>query len=189
VPPADRVKISSTNLGLETTMFLKSLCISFGTQSRRSKAQILMNSFWPTRSAESMLKSFRKILDIYLRVKGEEFTELQNVDDILTFPVDHGYHKYTNIKKTADDSLETVDVSEESEPEPEPEPIKRKISSRRVVKKKVTFFAADNIIFDDLDAALELGKSISLTKAKEAEAARKVHATHARIVTESVPES
>ncbi|GJY26827.1 hypothetical protein Tco_0401553, partial [Tanacetum coccineum] len=35
--------------------------------------------------------------------------------------------------------------------------------------------------------ALELGKSISLTEAEEAEASRKVHATHERIVTESVP--
>ncbi|GKF08986.1 hypothetical protein Tco_0043210 [Tanacetum coccineum] len=49
--------------------------------------------------------------------------------------------------------------------------------------------ADDNIIFDDLNAALELAKSISQTEAEEAKAARKVHATHARIVTESVPES
>ncbi|GKC69553.1 hypothetical protein Tco_1115436 [Tanacetum coccineum] len=35
---------------------------------------------------------------------------------------------------------------------------------------------------------MELGKSISLTEAAEEEAARQVHATHARIVTESVPE-
>ncbi|GKC47240.1 hypothetical protein Tco_1064962, partial [Tanacetum coccineum] len=42
-----------------------------------------------------------------------------------------------------------------------------------------------NIITDDPDVALELGKSISLTEAKKAEAARKVHATHARIVAES----
>ncbi|GJQ91923.1 retrovirus-related pol polyprotein from transposon TNT 1-94 [Tanacetum coccineum] len=42
---------------------------------------------------------------------------------------------------------------------------------------------------DDPDAALELAKSISQTKDKEAEAARKVHATHARIMTESIPES
>ncbi|GKC88175.1 hypothetical protein Tco_1148824, partial [Tanacetum coccineum] len=34
-----------------------------------------------------------------------------------------------------------------------------------------------------------LAMSISQTKAKEVEAARKVHATHARIVTESIPES
>ncbi|GJX14827.1 hypothetical protein Tco_0206585 [Tanacetum coccineum] len=37
-------------------------------------------------------------------------------------------------------------------------------------------------ISDDPDAALELAKSISQTEAEEAEAARKVHDTHARIV-------
>nr|GEV60279.1 retrovirus-related Pol polyprotein from transposon TNT 1-94 [Tanacetum cinerariifolium] len=44
---------------------------------------------------------FRKILDICPRVKGEEFTELQNNDDTLTFLIDLGYkgplHKYTNM--------------------------------------------------------------------------------------------
>ncbi|GJX46800.1 hypothetical protein Tco_0271990 [Tanacetum coccineum] len=86
-------------------------------------------------------------------------------------------------KKTVEESLETVDVSEESEPEPEP--AKKKTASRRVVKKKVTLFADDNIIFDDPDAALELAKSISKIEAEEVEAARKVHATHARIMIES----
>ncbi|GJV65199.1 hypothetical protein Tco_1476027 [Tanacetum coccineum] len=66
---------------------------------------------------------------------------------------------------------------------------KKKTTSRRVVKKKVTLSADDNIISDDLDAALELAKPISQTEAEEAEAARKVHATHARIMTESVSES
>ncbi|GJY83486.1 hypothetical protein Tco_0496862, partial [Tanacetum coccineum] len=89
-------------------------------------------------------------------------------------------------KKTVGESQETIDVSEESEPEPEP--AKKKTSSIRV-KKKVALSADDNIISDDLDAALELSKSISQTEAEEAKAARKVHATHARIVTESVPES
>ncbi|GJS45606.1 hypothetical protein Tco_0595727 [Tanacetum coccineum] len=90
-------------------------------------------------------------------------------------------------KKTVDESQETVNVSEESELESEP--AKKKTSSKRRVKKKVTLSADDNIIFDDLDAALELAKSISQTEAEEAEAARKVHATHARIVTEVFPES
>ncbi|GKA37027.1 hypothetical protein Tco_0723592 [Tanacetum coccineum] len=89
-------------------------------------------------------------------------------------------------KKHADDSQETVDVSKESEPEPES--VKRKTSGKRRVKKKVTLSFDDNIIFDDPDTALELGKSISKTKAEEVEAARQVHATHARIMTESVPE-
>ncbi|GJV34335.1 hypothetical protein Tco_1394735 [Tanacetum coccineum] len=70
-----------------------------------------------------------------------------------------------------------VDVSEESYFEP----ARKKTASKRVVRKKVTKTAAENII-PDLDVTLELGKSISLTKA-----ARQVHATHARIVTESVP--
>ncbi|GKD15025.1 hypothetical protein Tco_1199432 [Tanacetum coccineum] len=77
-------------------------------------------------------------------------------------------------------TLETVDFSEESEPEPEP--VKRKTASKRRVKKKVT------LSVDDPDTALELGKSINKTKAEEAQAARQVHAIHARILTESVPE-
>ncbi|GJR20911.1 hypothetical protein Tco_0969438 [Tanacetum coccineum] len=78
-------------------------------------------------------------------------------------------------------------VSKESEHEPEH--VRKKTSSKRRVKKKVTLSTDDNIISDDPDAALELAKSISKTEAEEAEAARKVHATHAMIVTEHVPES
>nr|GEU91716.1 hypothetical protein [Tanacetum cinerariifolium] len=66
---------------------------------------------------------------------------------------------------------------------------KKKTYNKRKVKKKVTLSAHDNIIFDDPNAALELAKSISQTEAEEAEAAKKVHATHTRIVTASVPES
>nr|GEU42204.1 retrovirus-related Pol polyprotein from transposon TNT 1-94 [Tanacetum cinerariifolium] len=62
-------------------------------------------------------------------------------------------------KKTADDSWEAVDV-----PELEPEPIKKKTSSNRRVKKKVTLFADGNIITDDPDTALELGKAYKRRK-------------------------
>ncbi|GJX64436.1 hypothetical protein Tco_0298779 [Tanacetum coccineum] len=55
-----------------------------------------------------------------------------------------------------------------------------------MVKKKETIYAADHII-PDLEFALELGKSISLTENVEEEAERQVHATHERIVTESEP--
>ncbi|GJW01844.1 hypothetical protein Tco_1557095 [Tanacetum coccineum] len=85
-------------------------------------------------------------------------------------------------KKTTYTHMEDV-VSKESKPEP----AKKRTASRRVVKKKVTISADDNII-PDPDVALELGKSISITEAEEEEAARQVHTTHARIVTESVPE-
>nr|GEW92969.1 hypothetical protein [Tanacetum cinerariifolium] len=69
--------------------------------------------------------------------------------------------------------------------------VKRKTSSKKRVKKKVTLSANDNIISDDPVTALDLGKSIIKTKAEEekaTEAARQVHATHASIVTESVLE-
>ncbi|GJT61501.1 hypothetical protein Tco_1005034 [Tanacetum coccineum] len=75
------------------------------------------------------------------------------------------------------------------ESKPEPKLTRKKTFSKRRVKKKVTLFADDNIIFDYHDDALELAKSISQTKAEEAKAARKVHATHARIVTKSVLKS
>nr|GEX81152.1 retrovirus-related Pol polyprotein from transposon TNT 1-94 [Tanacetum cinerariifolium] len=84
-------------------------------------------------------------------------------------------------KKTTDTHVADVDVPEESDPKPP----KRKTASRRVVKKKVIISANDNIIFNDPYVPLELGKSISKTEAEEAEAARQVHATHARIATES----
>ncbi|GKE63950.1 hypothetical protein Tco_1514317 [Tanacetum coccineum] len=86
-------------------------------------------------------------------------------------------------KKTTNTPVANVDVSEESDLEP----ARKRTASRRVVKKKVIIFTADNII-PDPDVALELGKSISLIEAAEEEAARQVHATHARIVTESEPE-
>nr|GEX08342.1 retrovirus-related Pol polyprotein from transposon TNT 1-94 [Tanacetum cinerariifolium] len=173
---------------------------------------------------------FRKIMDICLRVKGEEFTKVQDDDATFTFQVDLGYkgplHKYTNINTTSNDQLRKsridilwgmfykenvdylkmvledfalqidhrkerksrqsyqmflkystgqippkqsrgkglegkkttytpvadVDVSKESDSEP----ARKRTASRRVVKKKVTIFAAYNII-PDLDVALELG--------------------------------
>ncbi|GJY55362.1 hypothetical protein Tco_0454477 [Tanacetum coccineum] len=50
--------------------------------------------------------------------------------------------------------LKPVDASDESEPEPES--VKRKTSSKRRVKKKVTLSVNDNIISDDPDTALEI---------------------------------
>ncbi|GKC85477.1 hypothetical protein Tco_1141194 [Tanacetum coccineum] len=79
--------------------------------------EIFMQQFWyiikkvqGTDSYESLLANkkyrvdaevFRKILDICPRVEGEEFIELQNDDDTLTFLIDLSYkgllHKYTNM--------------------------------------------------------------------------------------------
>nr|GFA37088.1 hypothetical protein [Tanacetum cinerariifolium] len=83
-------------------------------------------------------------------------------------------------KNIADTLVADVEVSKESDSEP----ARKRTTSRRVVKKKVTISTADNIILNP-DVALELGKSISLTEAIEEEAARQVHATYSRIMTES----
>ncbi|GJY83966.1 hypothetical protein Tco_0497342 [Tanacetum coccineum] len=230
------LKISSTNVRLETTMQQKEetfqVIIDVIKNSTCFKAltifadvlEIFMQRFSYTikkvkdsYSYEFLLANkkcnvdadvFRKILDICPRVEGEELTKVQDDDATLTFLIDLGskcpLHKYTNMyvdhmqqpwrtltksrgkgsqgKKTVDTSVEDVDVSKESKPEP----IKKKAASRRVVKKKVIIFAADNIIPDPY-VALELGKFISVTEAAKEEAARQVYATHVRIVTKSVP--
>ncbi|GKA42632.1 hypothetical protein Tco_0735292 [Tanacetum coccineum] len=56
-----------------------------------------------------------------------------------------------------------------------------------MAKKKVSISADDNII-PEPDVALELAKSMSLAKAEEKEAARRVYANHEQLVTESDPE-
>ncbi|GJX35207.1 retrovirus-related pol polyprotein from transposon TNT 1-94 [Tanacetum coccineum] len=103
-PSTDRVKISSTNLRLETTVPQKeeifqvmidviknSTCLKAFTISA-NVPKIFMQQFWYT---------IKKILDICPRVEGEEFTELQIDDDTPTFLLNLGYkgplHKYTNM--------------------------------------------------------------------------------------------
>ncbi|GKC16246.1 hypothetical protein Tco_1013028 [Tanacetum coccineum] len=261
VSSTERVKISSTNIRLETTMSQKSLCSNSSTPSRRIILDICprvegvdftdfpdddtaltflidlgykgplnrhtnmfvdhMHQPWRTLAAiinkclsgktaskDKLRKSRIDILLKFVRI-GEDYQEygLPIPDVMLTDAIKHSesyqmFIKYlthqippkkrgkcSKGRKTVGDSQETVDVSKESEPEPEL--VKKKTASRRVVKKIVTLSADDNIISNDPDATLELAKSISQTEAKEAEAeaARKVHDTHARIVTESVPES
>nr|GEV04426.1 hypothetical protein [Tanacetum cinerariifolium] len=111
-------------------------------------------------------------------------TKIKQKEETFQIPPKKRRGKCSKGKKTAKESQGTVNVSKKSEPKPKQ--AKKKTSSKRRVKKKVTLSADDNIISDDPDAALELAKSISQT---EAEAERKVHATHARIVAEYVPKS
>ncbi|GJZ59091.1 hypothetical protein Tco_0614907 [Tanacetum coccineum] len=174
--------LHASRLSLFLQMSQKSLCSSSGIQSRRT------------------------ILNTCPRVEVVNFTDVPDDDTTLAFLIKLSYkgplYKHTNMfvdhmhqpwrtlaviinkclfgKTTSNDKLQT---------EPEPESVKRKTSSKRRVKKKVTLPADDNIISYDPNTALELGKSISQTKAEETEAARQANATHARIITEIVPES
>nr|GEV78139.1 retrovirus-related Pol polyprotein from transposon TNT 1-94 [Tanacetum cinerariifolium] len=162
----------------------------------RCSSSILVVRFSPRRAEAKVYKERRCLKNLYAAVLVFYQEDLrENVDypeliwEDLAYQIDHKKEKRSRgkgsqRKETADDSQETLDVSKESEPEPKT--IMRKTSSKRIVKKKVTLSADDSIISDDPDTALELGKSISQTKAEEA--ARQVHATHARIVMESVLE-
>nr|GEU52489.1 hypothetical protein [Tanacetum cinerariifolium] len=124
-----------------------------------------------TTSNEKLRKSIIDILRRYQDVKtchspdsskSSSITSSSNTESYQMFikysichiPLKRSKGKGSQRKKTADDSQETIDVSEEFKPEPKP--IKRKTTSRRVVMKKVTIFAADNII-PEPDVTLELG--------------------------------
>ncbi|GJV78756.1 hypothetical protein Tco_1514626 [Tanacetum coccineum] len=105
VPTVERVNISTTNVKLETIV-----------KQKEETFQVVIN-FWYTitkikdfESYEFLLADkkyvidaevFRTIHDICPRKEGEDFTEVQNDEDTLTFLIDLGYsgplHKYTNM--------------------------------------------------------------------------------------------
>nr|GEY47417.1 hypothetical protein [Tanacetum cinerariifolium] len=79
-------------------------------------------------------------------------------------PPKKGRGKGSQGKKTTDTPVEEVKVSEELEPEP----ARKKTSSKRMVKKKVIISVDENIISDDLDASLELAKTVTESAPKSA---------------------
>nr|GEU75218.1 hypothetical protein [Tanacetum cinerariifolium] len=163
----ERVKISSTNVRLEMTVPQKEetfqVVIDLVKNSSCFKAftifadilKIFMQQFWysikkvqGTDSYKFLLANkkcvvnddvFRTILDICPRI--DHIKEKRSRRENMPFP------RFTK---------ETVGVFEVSEPEREL--VKRKTSSKRRVKKKVTLSLGDNIISDDLDTALEIVK-------------------------------
>nr|GEV12210.1 retrovirus-related Pol polyprotein from transposon TNT 1-94 [Tanacetum cinerariifolium] len=179
IPSVERVKISSTDLRLGTTMPQKEetfqVVIDIIKNSTCFKAftifadvsEIFMQQFWyiikkvqGTDSYEFLLankkcrvnvKVFRKILDICPRVK--ESYQMFIKYSSSQIPLKKSKGNGSQGKNIADDSQETIDVSKESEP------VKRKTASKRVVKKKVTIFADDNIILD-LDASSKSSRSV-----------------------------
>ncbi|GJX94450.1 glycosyl transferase, family 14 protein, partial [Tanacetum coccineum] len=157
---------------------------------------------------------FRKILNICPRVQGEDFTKVLDDESTLTFLIDLGYkgllHKHPSMyedhmHQPCMDNYgcyyqqvsfwENVDYPEliwedfafQIDHRMEKQRRRDNMSSSRVIKKKVSISAKENIIPEPA-VVLELGKSMSLTEAAEEESARLVHATHERIVTESDPE-
>ncbi|GJT47296.1 hypothetical protein Tco_0956011 [Tanacetum coccineum] len=150
-------------LNMHTNMFVDHM-----HQPWRTLAAIINKClFGKTASNEKLKKSIIDILWGMFNRANVDYPAL--IWEDIAYQIDHRKEKRSRRKKTADIPVEEVEVSEESDPEP----AKRKTSRKRRVKKKVTLSTDDNIIFDDPDAALELAKSISQTKAEEAKAARK----------------
>ncbi|GJZ76258.1 hypothetical protein Tco_0640723 [Tanacetum coccineum] len=152
--------------------------------------EIYMQQFWHTVS---------KALNICPRVPGKKFSVPPSEEELLTFLIGLSYKgmfiKYSTglitLKKTRGKGLQgkkaavspkpaSVEVSDESDSEP----ARKRTSSKRVIKKKVSISAEDNIISEPY-VTLESGKSMTLTEATEEEATRQVHATHELIVTKS----
>ncbi|GJZ02023.1 hypothetical protein Tco_0519984 [Tanacetum coccineum] len=124
VPSAERVKISSTNIRLETNVPQKeetfqvviniiknSTCFKAFTISA-NVPEIFMQQFWytikkvqDTNSYEFLLANkkctinvevFRTLLDICLRVEGVDFMDVPDDDTTLTFLIDLGYKGQLN---------------------------------------------------------------------------------------------
>ncbi|GKC39086.1 hypothetical protein Tco_1051470 [Tanacetum coccineum] len=222
VPFTERVKISSTNVRLETTVPQKeetfqvvidlvknTSCFKAFTISA-DVSEIFMQQFWYSIKKVQGIDSykfllankkcmvnadvFRMILDICLKVEGVNFINVPDDDTTLTFLINLGYKgPLENVdypKLIWEDLAYQINHMKEKilKSGPKLESVKRKTSNKRRVKKKVTLSANNNIISDDPNTALDLGKSISKTEAEEAEATRQVHVTHGRIVTESIPD-
>ncbi|GKB70284.1 hypothetical protein Tco_0931696 [Tanacetum coccineum] len=99
VPFAERVKISSINIRLETTVPQKGETFQVFIEKNSTCFKAFTISANPTRSVLSMLKSL--ILDICPRVEGVDFIDVLDDDTALTFLIDLGYkgplNRHTNM--------------------------------------------------------------------------------------------
>ncbi|GJS63904.1 hypothetical protein Tco_0678468 [Tanacetum coccineum] len=175
VPSTERVKISSTNAFTVTAKVPK----------------IFMQQFWYTIKKVKDLESyvfllankkcivdaevFRKILDICPRVESEKFTEVQDDDATPTFLIDLGYkgplHKYTNMY-----------VDHIYQPRRTLAAIINKCLSGKTASNDRLRKSKINILW-----GMFYRENLNV-KLREEELASNSSATHARIVTESVPE-
>ncbi|GJZ40296.1 retrovirus-related pol polyprotein from transposon TNT 1-94, partial [Tanacetum coccineum] len=95
VSSTERVKISSTNVRLETTVQQKKETFQVYT-IKKVKESESYEFLLANKKCIVDAKVFKKILDICPRVKGEEFTPVQDDDDTLTFLTDLGYKAIIN---------------------------------------------------------------------------------------------
>ncbi|GJS43445.1 hypothetical protein Tco_0568488 [Tanacetum coccineum] len=162
-------------------------CLSGKTSSndklRKSKTNVLLKFF---KTREDYQEYRLPIPDVMPTdaIKQSESYQMFIKYSTCQIPPKKSRGKGSQGKKTTYTPVTDVDVFKESNPKL----VRKRTTSKRRVKKKLMIFAEDNIITEDPNITLELGKSINFTEAEKEEAVRKVHATHAMIVTEYVPE-
>ncbi|GKE92378.1 hypothetical protein Tco_1573473, partial [Tanacetum coccineum] len=135
-----------------------------------------------------------RVLDDKPESHSGSMSSLKNLDDSVNFG-----DQFLHDKPTEDDQEKSKTREESGSTIPDPKFYINKhseSSDREAVRSQMRILSVisvkrsllhDNIV-PKPDLALELGKSISLTEAEEEAVAREVHATHARIVSESEPE-
>nr|GEV52080.1 hypothetical protein [Tanacetum cinerariifolium] len=180
---------------LSLQMFLKSLCSSFGTQSKRSKNLNLMNSSWPIRSALSMLKSLERFWISIQKWKHYHTIKDDGIVSRLKFVrIGEDYQEYrlaipdvmlNNAIKQSESYHMLIKYSTGKIP---PRRIEAKVhKERRLLMSLMKLMMYQNSLSMNLLRKGWLVKEC-ITKAEKKEAARQVHATHAKIMTKSVPE-
>ncbi|GJU89593.1 hypothetical protein Tco_1302016 [Tanacetum coccineum] len=184
VPKADRVKISTTNMRIDPSM----------TQKEETYQVVLdiikNNTFFKAFLAFADVPKIymqHQALDICPRVPGKEFIVPPFEEELLHFLIGLRYKGALTWSQGKKATVSLKPASVEESDESDSEPAKKRTGNRRVIKKKVSISIDDNIISEP-DVPLELGKSMSLIEATKEEAARQVHATPERIMTESDPE-
>ncbi|GJR83920.1 hypothetical protein Tco_0154705 [Tanacetum coccineum] len=237
VPKANRIKISTTNMRIDPTIpqkeetyqvildIIKNSTCYNAFLITADVLEIYMQQFWYTikkinkttayeydladKKCKVDFEVFRKILNICLRVQGEEFVETPSEESLLTFLIELGYKGQLN-------KLLNMLVNYMHQPLRTLAAIINKCLSRKtstirhhqtflalftglipltktrgkwskgkkqiVTLKKKTFIFADDNIIPELDVALEPGKSINETEAGIVEEEIRLHETHEHMV-------
>ncbi|GJT38526.1 hypothetical protein Tco_0938391 [Tanacetum coccineum] len=198
VPTADIIKINTTNMRINPTLLQKEetyqVILDIIKNSTCYNAflitadvlEIYMQQFWytvkkiknstPYEFDLADVKVLRKILDICLRVQGEEFVETPSEESLLTFLIELGYKGQLNKLL----SITGKDFQEYGQAIPYTmltEEIKR-------LETYQTFLAMSTGLIPPKKTRGK-GKLISKMEADIAEEARRVHETHEHLVIEN----
>ncbi|GJY13134.1 retrovirus-related pol polyprotein from transposon TNT 1-94 [Tanacetum coccineum] len=208
VPKADRVKISTKNMRIDPSMtqnketyqvdldIIKNTTFFKAFLASADVPEIYMQQFWFTitkvknsnfyefklanKKCLVDVEVFRQALDVCQSVPGKEFIAVEEKQsEIMPYPrftkfiINHFLSIHKSVPKTLPFGLHTIKDD-------------GVLSRMKFVRIGEDMFIKYSIGLIPLKKTR--GKSISLTEATKEEAARQLHATHERIITESDPE-